>query len=227
MTTSVTPAPSAPPQATLWERLVAWVKEHKQTTAYAGAILAIAAVLFAWNLLSTRTAERSAERRLEQGRLALSSKNYPLAASVLAQVVENYSGTHAAEEGNLLLAQVRLAQGQNQQAIDRLKAYAPKATRDYQAQAYGLLGAAYENAGHARDAGAAYEQAAALAPYPFLRAQFLSDAGRAWAAAGDTAKAVAAYRTIVDKLDSTVVAPEAKVRLGELTRGAAILGGGK
>ncbi|HEX4600755.1 MAG TPA: tetratricopeptide repeat protein, partial [Gemmatimonadales bacterium] len=189
--------------------------------------LAIAAVLFVWNLLSTKTAERNAERRLEQGRLALSSKNYPLAASVLAQVVENFSGTPAAEEGNLLLAQVRLAQNQNQQAIDRLKAYAPKAGRDYRAQAYGLLGAAYENTGRLRDAATNYDQAAALAPYPFLRAQFLSDAGRAWAAAGDTAKAVAAYRTIVDKLDSMAVAPEAKVRLGELTRGGVILAGGK
>jgi tetratricopeptide (TPR) repeat protein len=227
MTTSVTTAPPAAPKATPWERLVAWATAHRQAVAYAGAMLAIAAVLFVWNLLSTRTAERSAERQLAQGRLALSSKNYPLAASVLAQVVENFSGTHAAEEGNLVLAQVRLAQGQPQQAIDRLKVYAPKAGRDYRAQAYGLLGAAYENAGHPRDGAAAYEQAATLAPYPFLRAQFLSNAGRAWVAGGDTAKAVAAYRTIVDKLDSAAVAPEAKVRLGELTRGAVIVAGGK
>ena len=55
---------------------------------------------------------------------------------------------------------------------------------------------------------------------PFLRAQFLSDAGRAWTAAGDTAKAVATYQEIVTKLDSTSTLVEAKVRLGELTRGA-------
>ena len=51
---------------------------------------------------------------------------------------------------------------------------------------------------------------------------FLSDAGRAWTTAGDTAKAVAAYREIVTKLDSTNTVMEAKVRLGELTRGVGL-----
>jgi len=66
----------------------------------------------------------------------------------------------------------------------------------------------------------AYEQAAAAAQMDFLRAQFLSDAGRAWVAAGDTTKAIAAYQTIVSRYDSLGTAVEAKVRLGELSRGA-------
>ena len=201
--------------------LAEWIKGHRQAATYAGVVLALAAGLFGWNLLSTKTAERNAGSQLEQGRLALDSKNYPLAASVLAQVVENYSGTHAAQEGAILLAQVRLAQGQTQQAIDVLQRYAPKADKDFRAQAYGLLGAALENALKPQDAAAAYEQAAAAAAqFPFLRAQFLSDAGRAWVAAGDTARALAAYRSIVASGDSTGAAMEAKVRIGELTRGA-------
>ena len=79
---------------------------------------------------------------------------------------------------------------------------------------------ASENALRPTDAATAYEAAAAAALYPFLRAQFLSDAGRAWLAAGDSAKALAAYRTIAEKLDSTTAAGEAKVRLGELTKGS-------
>jgi tetratricopeptide (TPR) repeat protein len=200
--------------------LSGWIKSHKRAAGYVGVALTVAAALFAWSLLSAKSAEQSAGRQLEQGRLALDSKNYPLAASVLSQVVENYSGTHAAEEGTILLAQVRLAQGQTQQAIDVLQRYAPKAGTYFRAQAYGLLGAAYENALRPKDAAEAYETAAQDAQYPFLRAQFLSDAGRAWLAAGDTAKALAAYRTIVDKLDSTTAGGEAKVRLGELTKGA-------
>ena len=200
--------------------LTEWVKAHRQAATYAGVVLALAAGLFGWNLLSTKTAERNAGSQLEQGRLALDSRNYPLAASVLAQVVENYSGTHAAEEGAILLAQVRLAQGQTQQAVDVLQRYAPKVDKDFRAQAYGLLGAAYENALKPKDAGVAYEQAAAAAQYPFLRAQFLADAGRAWIAAADTAKALAAYRTIAQQLDSTSAVGEAKVRIGELTKGA-------
>ena len=202
--------------------LTEWIKGHRQAATYAGVVIVLAAGLFGWNLLSTKTAERNAGSQLEQGRLALESKNYPLAASVLAQVVENYAGTHAAQEGTILLAQVRLAQGQTQQAIDVLQRYAPKADKDFRAQAYGLLGAALENALKPQDAAAAYEQAAAAgAQFPFLRAQFLSDAGRAWVAGGDTAKALAAYRTIAQQLDSTSAAGEAKVRIGELTKGAA------
>jgi len=200
--------------------LAEWIKGHRQAATYAGVVLALAAGLFGWNLLSTKTAERNAGSQLEQGRLALDSKNYPLAASVLAQVVENYSGTHAAQEGAILLAQVRLAQGQTQQAIDVLQRYAPNAEKDFRAQAYGLLGAAYENALKPKDAATAYEQAAAAAQYPFLRAQFLADAGRAWIGAADTARALVAYRTIVQQLDSTSAVGEANVRIGELTKGA-------
>jgi len=197
-----------------------WIRGHKQVAAYLGVVLAIALALFAWSFLTAKTAERSAGRQIAQGRLALESKNYPLAASVLSQVVENFSGTHAAQEASILLAQARLAQGQTQQAIDVLQRSAPKADKYFRAQSYALLGGAYENALRPKDAATAYEAASAAALYPFLRAQFLSDAGRAWLAAGDTAKAIAAYRAIVAKLDSTTAAGEAKVRLGELTKGS-------
>ncbi len=220
MATTVTTAPRpADEELTVWAGLTAWVGAHKRWSAYAGVVLIVGAGLYGWSLLSSKTAERSASRQLEQGRLALDSKNYPLAASVLSQVVENFSGTRAADEGTILLAQVRLAQGQTQQAIDVLQRYARKADKQFRAQAYGLLGAAYENAARPKDAAGAYESAADEAQYPFLRAQFLSDAGRAWLAAGDTARALAAYRTIAQKLDSTSAAGEAKVRIGELTKG--------
>jgi tetratricopeptide (TPR) repeat protein len=97
-----------------------------------------------------------------------------------------------------------------------LKDYAPSAPGEYQAQAYGLLGAAYENVGHPKEAADSYQQAAAAARLPFMRGQFLSDAGRSWLAAGDTAHARAAYQEIVTRLDSTSAAFEAKERLGEL-----------
>jgi len=225
MATTASPAGQpAVAEAKAFARLAEWIKSHRRVTVYVTFVVVLAAGLYGWTLLTSRTAERSAGRDLEQGRLALDSKNYPLAASILSRVVENFSGTHAAQEGMLLLAQVRLGQGQSQQAIELLQRYAPKADRDFRAQAYGLLGAAYENVARPKDAAAAYEAAADAAPFPFLRAQYLSDAGRAWVAAGDTAKAVAAYRSVVERLDSTTAAAESKVRLGELTKGVGIKG---
>lgn len=178
-----------------------------------------AAVLFTWNFLSKRQSERVASQQLSSARFAFESKNYALAASELSRIAENYAGSRSAEEASILLAQTRLAQGQSQQAIDVLKQFAPKASADYRSQAYGLLGAAYENVGHPKEAAEAYEQASKSARLPFERAQALSDAGRAWLAARDTGRAVAAYQEIVSKLDSTGSAFEAKVRLGELQGG--------
>ena len=224
MATTVNSAAGTPAaqeaKALTW--LAQWIRSHKQVSGYIAAIALVGAVLLAWSVLSNRTVELQASARLAQARLAVDSRNYALAASELSQLVENYAGSRAAQEGTILLAQVRLGQGQSQQAIQVLSKFAPGAARPYRAQAYALLGAAYENAARPKDAAAAYEQAAEAAQFPFLKAQFLSDAGRAWVAAGDTAKALAAYHAITTQRDSTGSVTEARVRIGELTRGAGV-----
>lgn len=194
--------------------------QHRKAVTWGAIILLAAAAAFAWNIISTRQSERVASQQLSSARFALESRNYALAASELSRIAENYSGSRSADEASILLAQTRLAQGQSQQAIDVLKQFAPKASADYRSQAYGLLGAAYENVGHPKEAAEAYEEASKNGRLPFERAQSLSDAGRAWLAARDTGRAVAAYQAIVSKLDSTGSAFEAKVRLGELQAGA-------
>ena len=100
-----------------------------------------------------------------------------------------------------------------------MRDYAPSAPAAFRAQAFGLLGAGYENLGQAKEAAEAYQNGAEGARTDFLKAQMLSDAGRAWAAAGDTAKAIAAYRQVVNQLPKEAAVTEAKVRLGELTKG--------
>ncbi len=196
--------------------LVAWIVRHRKPVSWGAGILVLAAGFFGWNILSTRQSERIASQELSSARFALESKNYALAASELSRIAENYSGSRSAGEAWILLAQTRLAQGQNQQAIDVLKKFAREASTDYRAQAYGLLGGAYENVEHPKEAAEAYEEAAKVARMPFERAQYLSDAGRAWVAARDTVRGIADYREIVAKLDSTGSAFEARVRLGEL-----------
>ena len=202
------------------ERVVAWTRTHRQATSWISTIVIVGAVLFVWTASSTRRSEAIAGRQLQGARYAFDNNNLPLAASELARIIENYSGTSAAAEGRLLLAQVRLTQGQAQQAVELMKDWAPSAGAGFRAQAYGLLGAAYENLGKAREAAEAYQNGAERARMSFLKAQMLSDAGRAWAAAGDTTKAIAAYRRIVDDMPKEPAVTEATVRLGELTKGA-------
>lgn len=216
--TSVRAAQGTSPQ-TSESKFLDWLSRHRKALSWGSVLVIAAAVLFTWNFLSKRQSERVASQQLSSARFAFESKNYALAASELSRIAENYAGSRSAEEASILLAQTRLAQGQSQQAIDVLKQFAPKASADYRSQAYGLLGAAYENVGHPKEAAEAYEQASKSARLPFERAQALSDAGRAWLAARDTGRAVAAYQEIVSKLDSTGSAFEAKVRLGELQGG--------
>lgn len=201
------------------ERVLEWTRTHKQATSWITTVLIVGAVLFVWTASSTRRSEAIAGRQLQSARYAFDNQNLPLAASELARIIENYSGTNAASEGRLLLAQVRLLQGQPQQAVELMRDFAPSAPAAFRAQAYGLLGAAYENLGKPREAAEAYQNGAERARMDFMKAQMLSDAGRAWAAAGDTTKAVAAYRQIVDQLSKEPSVTEAKVRLGELTKG--------
>jgi tetratricopeptide (TPR) repeat protein len=184
-------------------------------------ILVLGAGLFVWTMSTRRRTEEIASRDLQGARFAFENQNYPLAASELSKVIANYSGTSAAAEARILLANTRLLEKQPQQAVTVLKDFASGAPSAYRAQAYGLLGAAYEDLGQPRAAGEAYENASATARLDFLKAQMLSDAGRAWTNAGDTTKAVAAYRRILKEFAKEGIAGEAKVRLGELTKGTA------
>jgi len=208
------------PKVPLSDRAIAWVQSHRRLASWIGTIVALGAVLFIWTLSTKRRAEEIASRNLAGARFAFDNQNLPLAASELAKVVEDYSGTNAAAEGRLLLGNVRLLQGQPKQAVDVLENWAGGAPRAYRAQAYSLLGAAYENMGRTREAGEAYEKGSAAARLDFLKAQLLADAGRAWTTAGDTTRAVAAYRRIVNEFPKEAAASEAKVRFSELTKGS-------
>ncbi|HTY04910.1 MAG TPA: tetratricopeptide repeat protein [Gemmatimonadales bacterium] len=207
-------------QQDAFTRLVAWAKANPRSATWPAVILVLGGLLFWWNLVSSRTSERVASTALNAARAAFENDNYPLAASELSQITANYSGTNAAQEANLLLAHARILQGQPQQAVDVLTKFAPSAGSSYQSQAYGLLGDALENMGRPGDAAVAFRNAADHAPFAFLKGQYLVDAGRAFGEAGDTANAVAAYQKIVSGMDSTGYIVEAKVRLGELTKGA-------
>ena len=204
------------------DRLVGWFKAHRTITSWIIGIVVVGAGIYIWQLSTNRRLEEVASRDLQGARFAFDNQNYPLAVNELTKVIANYSGTNAAAEAKILMANARMQQNQPQQAVTVLKDFAPGAPQAYRAQAYGLLGAAYENLGQPRAAAEAYENGSAAARLDFLKAQMLSDAGRAWTTAGETAKAVAAYRRILKEFAKEGIAGEAKVRLGDLTKGTAL-----
>lgn len=161
--------------------------------------------------------ERFAARALDEVRGAAQAGNLLLAASDLSRLLTTYGETAAADQAVILLAQIRLLQDNPSQAATELRQALERGMREqFRAPALGLLGAALENLGNFRDAGEAHERAAQASWYEYLKAHFLNEAGRAFSAAGDTARAVAAYRRVIDEFGDSPGAAEAGVRLAEL-----------
>ncbi|HEX2251120.1 MAG TPA: tetratricopeptide repeat protein [Gemmatimonadales bacterium] len=183
--------------------------------------MVIASTIVAWFVMvSAERKEQFAARSLNQARMAAEAGNLPLASSELQRLITTYRGTEAANEAVITLNQVRMVNGQSELAAVGLREFlATDPPEKYVAPAYGLLGAALENAKRYAEAGTAYQQAANAASVPYLRASYLVDAGRALRLAGRREEAVKAYRTILEKYPDGPSFTEAQVRLAELTAG--------
>jgi outer membrane protein assembly factor BamD (BamD/ComL family) len=204
----------AGPAATPWYR-------DRTRMAIAGAVAVVLIAVVVWLVLSSqRRKEEFAARSLNQARAAAEAGNLPLASSELQKLIDQYKGTDAATEAVITLNQVRMVNGQSELAAVNLRDFlATNPAPQYRAPAYGLLGAALENAKRYVEAGDAYSNASKAADLEYLKARYLIDAGRSYAVGGKPAQAEAAYREIVQKYPKSTSFTEAQVRLAELTDG--------
>ncbi len=194
-----------------------WVRNHlKRVGIGAGVVVVVAGSVLGY-IASMRNKEAQASQALSQAWATVEAGNMPLAANDLSRLVERYSGTSAAEEGAVLLNEIRLLNGETDVAVKALQVLVGKNLQHFhQASAYALLGGGLENQGKLREAAAAYRSAAAAAELGFLKAQYLIDAGRAFAAASDTAAAKTAYGEVLTKFGELNQAAEARVRMAEI-----------
>ena len=217
------PAPAMEPMVSPSheEKFVAWVKTNQKPLAIGVGALAVV-VLATWFMsAAAKRKENFARTQLEQAWNAEDAGNAPLAAGEMQRVVQTYGGTQAALEARLSLNQNRLMNGQSQLAADDLTQFlATNPPAEVAMEANQLLAGALENLGKGAEAGAAYEKAAELAPLDFQKAEALLAAARAYRSAGDTGKATAALKTILEKYPESAAFPAAEIRLGELLKGA-------
>jgi predicted negative regulator of RcsB-dependent stress response len=198
-------------------RILAWVGRNQRAVigAVAASLLVAGGVWFALSAKVRR--EAFAARALESARTAIEAGNLPLAGSDLARLTQTYGGTQAGDEAAILLAHVRLRQGDPQAAATGLRAALESGLdRQFVASANALLGGAHEQLGQMREAAEAYERAAGAAWYEYLAAEYLADAGRAFAASGDTARAAASFERLLQQYPKSPSVGEARVRLAEL-----------
>ena len=202
-------------------QVIEWFRRHRRV---AVSIVVVLAVIGGgvWFVIAARhRKENFAARALEEAQSAVAAGNAALAVSDLSRLTTMYGGTPAADEGAILLGQLRLSSGQADSAIPELRRFTKgNPPSRYGAAAYHLLGAALEQRGRMADAAEAYRQAAETWPYDYLQAQALLDAGRAYQAAGDSTQAIAAYERVLRDFSKSPSVTEARVRLGELLRGS-------
>ena len=198
-------------------RALQWAQQNQRTVTTAIAIVVVVAG-GVWFAISARARKEAfATSALRDAQIAIQAGNAPLAASDLSRLVATYQGTAAASEGAIVLGQLRLSRGEADSAISELRSFTQSGPKpSFGAAAYNLLGEALEQKGRAAEAGEAYAKAAATWPYDYLKAQSLVDAGRAFRAAGDTARAAQSYQQVVRDYGKSPAAVEAHLRLGEL-----------
>jgi len=196
-----------------------WIKDHQRDVALAlGAVVIVAAAAWLYVISQSRK-ELFAAQALTKARGDAEAGDLPLAAYDLSQLIDRYGGTKSADEGIVMLGQVRLVEGgaQVEQAVTSLRAFVRGSHPPYiLASAWSLLGAGLEQQRKYHDAAEAYQKASETTPYDFLKAQNLLDAGRTLATAGDSAGARKVYGEVIAKFGTLNQAAEARVRLGEL-----------
>src|SRR4051794_28530910 len=171
-----------------------WYQRYQRPLLIALGVLAVGAIVAWFIIASAKRKEQFAARSLNQARAAAEAGNLPLASSELQKLIQTYKGTDAAREGVITLNQVRMVNGQSELAAVGLRDFlATKPATQYAAPAYGLLGAALENAQKWADAGDAFANASRAADLEYLKARYLVDAGRAYREGGKTDQALAVY----------------------------------
>ena len=217
--TTATPQPLATTDASADEPFL--TPQRIRLLGFAGAAILVAALVVWFVITSGRRKEAFATTALEQARDAAAQNNFGVAVQGFNKVVASFSGTPAAYEATLGIAQTHLVAGQNELAVtslgDFLKTNPPP---EYAATANQLLGTAYENLTKFAEAQAAYRKSADQAPMDYLKAAALLDAGRAARLGKKLDDAKAIYNEIITKYPQTASLTEAQVRLAEINTGA-------
>jgi predicted negative regulator of RcsB-dependent stress response len=216
-----TGAAARPPALVDEETFFEWIEFHRREVLMGVALL----VVIVGGLLLYRSAIANqaiqAEQSLIQPQQALVAGNLPLAQSDLKRAITRYSGTAAAAQAAMLLAQSYYVQGRFVDGLTTLQeAPTTGAARPFAADVQELIAEGYNQQGKYHEAALAFLVAADRTEFPSARARYQASAARAYANAGDSKAAIAIWTKL--KADpKSGQAGEAKLRLGELTAQAA------
>jgi predicted negative regulator of RcsB-dependent stress response len=197
------------------ETLVEWLELHSRQLMFGSIGLLVIAGGFWFFRHSNQKQAESASVALGEAESALASGNLPLAQSSLEKLVQRYGSTPSGVHAHVLLAQVHYEKGEFQQGMKELDAVTSGKDAYTAASALNLQAAGLEQSGKLPEAAAAYQKAAARAPYKIDHDVYMANAARVLTTAGKTDEAKKIWTELASD-DQSPAAAEARVRLGEL-----------
>lgn len=198
------------------ESAAEWLVLHKQRV-----IMGVVAlvVLFAGAWFYRRSGQikaRRAESAYFEARQAMASGNAPLALRDLRNVTVRYSGTPAATQAALVIAQILYDQGKYREGLAELGKASGSPPETLAPSVHVMRAAGLEGLKRFDQAAAEYEKAAELTRFPNDASSYRASAARALMAGGKPNEARAIWAELAEEPDGAMVS-EARVRLGELT----------
>ncbi len=180
-----------------------WAQNNAQTLVFAGIVVAIAIMATVYYANFSETRENQGALELEQIHQTIGVVSTEETLAELNRFLERFENAASATEARLLLGQVHLDNGNDQEAVDVLQPLRGRLGDPVSLQAGFLLGAAYEQQGMWDEAVATYLDIADETDLGFQLRNALSDAARVRAAQGRYAEAEELLGDLLDELSAT------------------------
>ena len=216
MTNPQTPvtSPSAPDRSDV---IFDWFRIRGRYLTIGAAIVAVAGIGYWFYTRSAQIKAGRAEQSLLQAKQAVAQGNEALAQNDLQNVQRRYGNTRAGVEAGLILAELHYGKGEYQKGIDVLRGLTDKsAAETSQSKIHALIGDGHLQMGKPDEAVRSYQEAADQARFDGTRAFYTARKARALMAAGKGPEAKKIWEELGSAPWAESVAPEARVRLGEL-----------
>lgn len=194
-----------------------WAKKNARALGIGAAvvIVAVLATIYSVNMREARRAESLV--RLNEVRETALSGNTVLAIRDLEVFLTEFSGTEAAKEARIILAQLSLEEGEHTQALEALEPLVGKLDSPLGPSAAILKGVALQEAGESERALETLLQVADRAPHSYQRREALERAAQISEEIGDRAGAIGLYERLVESTsEGSTERAIAEMRLAEV-----------
>ena len=216
MTNPQTPTTSTT-GSTRGEAVLDWFRIRTRYLTIGAAIVAVAGIGYWFYTRSAQIKSGRAEQTLLQAKQSVVQGNAALAQNDLQNVLRRYGNTRAGVEAGLVLAEIHYGKGEYQKGIDVLRGVIDKSAAEPSvAKIHALIGDGELQLGKPDDAAQSYQRAADRARFDGARAFYTARKARALMGAGKSAEARKVWEELASAPWAESVAPEARVRLGEL-----------